>query len=96
MERAPRAVYYSPLYKDFGGGRWGTEGVGARSGGQGIRGWEALGSGLYNDNSCLLRTHDMPGPAMITLPESPGVILTSCPEEGTGIMPLLQMRKLRP
>ena len=55
-----------------------------------------MGSGLYNDNGCLLRTHDMPGPAMITLPESPGVILTSCPEVGTGIMPLLQMRKLRP
>lgn len=28
---------------------------------------------------------------MITLPESPGIILTSCPEVGTDIMPLLQM-----
>lgn len=38
----------------------------------------------------------MPGPGMITLPESPGIILTSCPEVGMDIMPLLQMRKLRP
>lgn len=54
-------------HKDFGGGRWATEEV-KRSGGQGIRGWEAWVQSLYNDNSCLLRTHDMPGPGMITLP----------------------------
>ena len=38
----------------------------------------------------------MPGPGVTTLPELAGVILTPCPEVGMDIMPLLQMRKLRP